>query len=205
MTLKQTGPHANDSLRLGVPPAWSIVHLNRLLDLAFPRAITQALGDDTGGADALALEAEFAMLRDQVVAEHLVFLAVRTRTESDGFDLMTLATLDETGTGHEGTGDPKTASRTRISESVEYVTLANGDAIVHSQPPRTEDRDAFWRSSIQLTFLIPDSSTGAILTMLSTACDAQEELLKQARTVASSVGIMSVAPPSNAVLHHTVG
>ena len=127
MTLKQTGPHANDSLRLGSAPACRIVHLNgELLDLAFPRAITQALGDDTGGADALALEAQFAMLRDQVVAERLVFLAVRTRTESDGFDLMTLATLDETGTGHEGTGDPKTASRTRISESVESVSLANG-------------------------------------------------------------------------------
>jgi hypothetical protein len=169
------------------------VNLDGMLGSALSRAIIAQLRDDPDSPSAADLDADFESLRHLVVSDGVVLLCVRPGSQGDGFDTLTLAIPGSRG-GGEAVADTTDQAPPRNEDISDLVELAHGAAVVHRSRSRANDhrRDAA-RSYVQLVTFVPGTQHGAVLTLLSTAPDAQAELAEEAEAIAASFSLAS--PP----------
>ncbi len=176
-------------LQLELPAGWRRVHTDNLLDA------TVRLGEEPE-AQALygpSITNMLEMIADEVRAvqqrTNLIVTALRFRADPIALDVLAIAVPPRpsegqiaggSAAGNEAVGDPIPG---RLVEHDGFVGVAH---VSSATGPEAEDASLF-PTSVQLTMAIPDTDRGAIVTMLSSAREQQEDMLEVAMAVGASM------------------
>jgi len=197
-----SGVEAGEDFLLTLPAGWSVIDAGSLLGASIPQALNAALDRQPESPEAVALIDEFADNRRRFHDSRIALVAARTHAQ-ESFELLTLALPDpagETSETSETSSAPRAApaaggAAEREEDDGEELVLPGGRAVVHRGLAALKDLGDWARSGVQIVFFLPGDRRGAVLTLLSSRADGQQELEREAIGIVRSVA-GGDAPPS---------
>jgi hypothetical protein len=176
-----------------LPEGWSVVDFRSLLDGFILDTVKLALGDTLTTVDARRMELALSSLREELDAENMILMALRSRGESGALHVLTVACPSpEFARETQSSKDPESQSKSSESPG-EVIELSSGsDAMIHrAATNETPDRVARW-ASVQLVMRIPEAETAVILTLLSSDDRDLDALTTEASALAQSISTSTV-------------